>query len=332
MAITNAQAREKWLGPIRDAYAKALVFRQLTNRRFEGDAQDAYELTLNTTQTAFSVSRTDRSTNRAPNLPAAQTSSSVQDTLTMDKHVAISVYERNLDLLEAGPDKMPVIMRDAAYDLAEDVDTQVRDTILAGVPAANDGVTTAGTYRLGDGTNFVSAAGEPATEAARKYINQVIRQTGSIYRANNYWKLGDSRYDERQPYMIISNALANAMNVYIDEEKPSEALVNSFTRSDGVSVGGVFGVWKDIPLLVTNGLPLVPIGGKNYHQILVTNPAATTAAFRSPDTAFDQGAIWVNVGGTPTKLMGWSMDTEAVFGLTVVNSGLLMRWAVRAEA
>ena len=163
-------------------------------------------------------------------------------------------------------------------------------------------------------------------------VPTLIRRIGFRYRAANYWKLGDPSYDERQPYLVMGNALYTSLLEYIDEEKPSDQLVNTFTRSDGIAVGGVAGVWKSIPVLVTNDIDTISINAKAYHTAFVTNPAAVTAAYRTPDLAFEQGAIWVNIAGTPTKLFGWSMDTEAVMGATVVNGQLLYRFAVRAEA
>ena len=57
MAITNAQARDKYLGPVLDVYKAALIWRELTNRRFEGDAANAYEVSLNTTTASFTRNR-----------------------------------------------------------------------------------------------------------------------------------------------------------------------------------------------------------------------------------------------------------------------------------
>ena len=331
MALTNAQARRKWLGPFKNAYAAALVFRMLTNRRFEGDAQNAYELTLNTTTTAFSATETDRATTRAPNLPQAQTSGKEQATLTMRWVAQHSMFERNPDLLEGPTDTMPVVMRDSAYALAKKQDDRTKAIILAGIPNANDAADTAG-LRLGDGTDYVSDMGEGSSKAARSLFPDLIRRIGHIYRAADFWKLGAPDYDEAQPYILTDNAMATAMGEYIDKDKPSERLVNGFTRSDGVAVGGMFGTWKDIPIKVTNELELLDIGGKDYHQVLVHNPAAVTAAYRSPDMEFNQGVVVVDIGGTLTRLFGWSGDTEAVMGAEVVNPELLYRFAIRAEA
>ena len=331
MALTNAQARTKWLGPFKNAYARALVFRMLTNRRFQGDAQDAYELTLNTTTTSFSATETDRRATRAPALPQAQTSAKEQATLTMRWIHQHSMYERDLDLLEGPADTMPVVMRDGAYALAKASDNRTRTIILAGVPDAQDAASTAG-YRLGDSTDYVSNMGAGSTKAARVLFPDLIRRIGHIFRANDWWKLGAPNYDEAQPYILTDNAMATAMGEYIDKDKPSERLVNEFVRSDGVRVGGVFGTWKDIPIVVTNSLPLLSISSKDYHQVLVHSPAAVTAAYRNPSLEFNQGVVYPNIGGTLTRLFGWTGDGEAVMGASVVNPELLHRFAIRAEA
>ena len=331
MAITNAEARAKYLGPVRDAYASALIFRQLTNRRFEGDAADAYTLNLNTTTASFSPTETDRSTTRNPTLPQAQTSDHASDKLQMQYVAQQSIYEANLDLLEGPPDMMPVIMREATYSMAAKADDRIRAILLAGIANANDGEDTAG-LRRGDATNYVDSNGQASTATARSYFSDLIRLINHTYRAKNFWKLGDPAYDERTPIIITDNAMGTSMLEYIDKDKPSDNLVDTYTRSDGVTVGGAFGVWKDIPIFLTNRLPLLAISSKDYHQILVTNAAAITAAFRAPEIAIDQGSILVNVAGTLTKLFGWTMDAQAVYGATVVNPDLLFRYVVRAEA
>ena len=335
MAITNAQARRKWLGPIRDAYASRLVFRELTNRRFEGDARDTYELTLNTTRASFDVTETDRTATRNPSLPAAQTTSQVEDTLTMQWTVQVSVFHHDMDLLEGSPDAMPVTMREAAYKLAQKADDRIRTILLAGIPAANDGVQAgaAAAFRFGAANKFLNAMGESDDADVRLYVPTMIRRVGHQYRANDYWKLGAPDFDERQPYLIMPNALGTALGVYIDLDKPSDQLVNQFTRSDGVRMGGVFGVWKDIPILLTNRLATIAAGGKSHFQAIVHNPAAITAAFRTPMIEFNQGVIMVKQqDGSFEKLFGWEMNAQATFGATVVNPSLLMRYAIRAEA
>lgn len=333
MAITNAEARDKWMGPVRDAYASALVFRMLTNREFEGDAANAYELELHTTTASFSPTKTDRETTRNPNLPAAETTDDVSDTLKMRYRTQESIYERSSDILEGPSDILPVAMREVAYEVAKAADDQVRSLILAGVTDAKDGENTAG-LRYGGAGVYIDSSGNAKGDGAIKFFAQIMRRINHEYRANDYWKMGDPSFDSRQPFAITDAAMATSMLEYIDEEKPSDELVNSYTRSDGIEVGGMFGVWKNVPIESTNRLPLLEVGGVNYHQVLVTNPAAVTAAYRDPEIEFDQGSVIVDLAGTLTRMFGWTMDIETTYGCIVLgapNNGLLYRFLVRAQ-
>ena len=335
MALTNAEAREKFLPGMKQAYASALIWRNITNRRYDGDAQNAYALSLNTPTADFTATETDRATTRAPNLPAAETSDEDQQTLNMQwiaQHVA---YERNLDLLE-GPDGiMPTVLREQAYEMAKKADQRIRSIVTAGITNAKDADNTAG-LRLGGAQSRIDENGEPqgttAAATTLALLPNLIRKIGHDYRAANFWKLGAPNFDEARPVIITDNAMATAMGNYIDTVKPSDTLVDRFIRSDGVEVGGAFGVWKDIPIFVTNDLPLEDMGGKDHHQVIVANAAATTAAFRDPEMAFSQGDIMVNIGGTITNLFGWKAAGEAVYGAKVVNAELLYRYGIREEA
>ena len=293
MTITNAQARTKYGGPIRDAYAAALVFRQLTNRNLEGDIETAYSLRLNTTRLTANVTETDRDTTRNPALPAQETSTVVNDTLTMQYTAQHGVYETNLDLLEGPPDTLPVVLREQSYKLAAKADARIRTILTAGIPDANDAENTAG-LRFGEAQSYIDDNGEPAgttgsitAESRLKYVIDAIRRAGHLYRSKNYWKLGDPNFDIRTPYALIPNALATAIGNYILVAKPSDNLVEEFLRDDGVSPTGVMGAIGGVPIIVTNELPKFTVGTTDYHSVLITNPAAITAAFRTPDLAIN---------------------------------------------
>ncbi|MCY4581605.1 MAG: hypothetical protein OXE50_02215 [Chloroflexi bacterium] len=335
MPPTTAQLRDKYLGPIKDAYAAALVWRLLTNRRFEGDAQNAYELKLTTSiASAFDAAETDRAgAIRNPSLPVSQELAATQDTLTM-RYVAQHVaHGRNPDLLEGPADQLPVALREQAYKMAQKSDRRVRSIVLAGIPNAQDGENSAG-YRLGGDQMAIDDNGEPLgtddnVETLRMVI-RALRRVGHVYRASNYWRLGDPAYDERTPYALMHNSLWSAVNNYVDAAKPSNNLVDEFFRSDGVQPTGVVASIAGIPIVVTNEIDKVAVGGKNYLPLMVTNPAAVTAAFRTPDVEFETGVVHVETASnTWEDFFGWRAAGEAIYGAEVVNPGLLFRFLIR---
>ena len=340
--LTNALAAERWLGPVRDAYAAALIYRLLTNRQFEGDAQTAYTLKLNTTTAEFDVTETDRNTTRNPALPAMERSENVQDELTMRWVAQASVYEFNADILEGPPDKLPVVLRELAYKMALKSDDRIRTIMIAGIPDANDAADTSA-LQYGDATHYITDAGEPGAqvpatdhEETLRYVVQAIRRAGHIYRANNYWKLGDPSFDMRTPYAVINNALATAIGNYIDVSKVP-GIWEEFLRNDGIDPTGVMGAIGGVPVVVSNRAEKFAAGGKQHHPVLIHNPAAITAAFRTPQLSIKGAGGSESVLIEPTensfdRVFGWTADAEAAYGATVVNPRLLHRLGVRAEA
>ena len=328
MSLTNAEARDKYLPGIRREFRDFLLFRNFTNRNFEGDAQNAQSLRLTNVTTNYTV---DATSGRDVAMPAHEGSDFVEDVLNIDQRAAHSAYEAAMDTLEGPSGYLPTVLRDQARALAEKVDDNIRDYILASVPDANDAEATAG-LRLGSDADFVPDTGEPSTEAARKLFPSLIRQVNHLYRARNYWKTGE---DQFRPLIVVPNALWTGMLAYIDLDRPSDPMVDQYTRSDGVRVGGIAGVWKDIPIVVTNRLPKFNAGGKAYLSVLVTNPMAVTAAFRPPTMGVDQGFVLVEEpAGTFKRKNGWTSDVEARYGRVKVNNndGLLFRFGVRNSA
>ena len=238
MAITNAQAREKWLTGFRDAYASRLIFRDLTNRRFEGDAQNAYELKLNDT-TAFTggATETDRNTTRNPVLPVHQTTSGDTATLTMRYIAQESAYETDLDLLEGPATIMPTALRQLSYDVAQKVDERILTIVQDGIVNANDAQNTTG-LRYGNASNYIDANGNLTGEDdptgnndLRGILLKLAIMIGSTYRGANYWKLNDPNFDERQPYIITTNGMWTAHQFYMVDNKLADGLTTQFVRS-----------------------------------------------------------------------------------------------------
>lgn len=338
MAQTNAQARTAWLQGMKDAYAKALVWRNLTNRNFEGDAQTAHELTLtDVTTDGLAVQETDLDTTRDPSMPNHQTSGRTQMSFTMNHRQDISLYESQIDILEGPSDVIPEIVNKAGYNLAEKVDDEFRSAALAAVPDANDGAHASGAALVyGTATDYVDANGEPTTDAAAKLIAKVYRNIGLRYTQNNFWKVNDSRFDNRRPNVIMGPEVANATNAAIDDGVMGSGAQNALAFGDPLEQGGSFLSVKGIPTSVANGIPMETVGGKAHYVIFVTNPAAITAAFRNPVQSIDPGPfVTVQSGGNTKRFdrkIGWTMDASGTYGYAVVNGQLLFKYLIRAEA
>ena len=87
-----------------------------------------------------------------------------------------------------------------------------------------------------------------------------------------------------------------------------------------------------VPIILTNRMPKVTVSSKDYLPILISNPEATTAAFRAPDLFFDQGSVIVETAAnTFDRIIGWTSDGQAVYGAKVTNPKLLRRYLIRNE-
>ena len=335
MTITNAQATALYRPQAIDIYASALHWRALTNRKYQGDVATAKTLKLTSTNPSFSATERDRNSNRTSALPAMQRSATQQSEFDMRWTAQLSVFEYDLDLLEGPEGAIPLIMREQAYEMSLKADERIRSIVTAGILDANDGANTAG-LRLGGTQEAIDSNGEPLGTNSKsdtlQNLVKVARRTAHAYRGANYWKLGDPLFDMRTPYGMIDNALVSSLGNYIDTAKPSDALVNEFFRSDGVSPAGVLQAIADVPFIAGNDVPLVTVSSKDYHQVMVSNPEATAGGFRNPELFVDQGRIIVETAAdTFDRIIGWSSDMEATYGALVVNSGLLRRYLIRAE-
>ena len=338
MAQRNAQSRSKYVQSLVQTYAAALVWRGITNRNFEGDAQNAKTLEAVGTTTSFSAQRTNRNTDAAsrnPALPDHQTTGRETQTFDMDIVEQISVFEEDMDITEGPNDVLPKATRDALYAVAQDVDVQLRAKFIAGVPSGQDGNSTA-SLRLGDASNYVDANGMPNTVAARNLLPNAIRLVGHMYRSAHKWKTNDPQYDSNAPILVVDNALATAFNVWADYAPNNEMLVNRFFDTDGVQPAGFFVSYKGIPMMIDPSLPLLTQGGKQHHQMLVTNINAMTAAFRV-DRIMENGPgaivlVQSNSGADYSRRIGWEMNARTVAGALVVNPNDTYRFLVRAEA
>ena len=335
MPLTNQEARDRFL-PLYENYLKPRIGWVLafSKRRYEGDAQTSHQLRLQRTTTAFTanVVSAENDAGRDVAMPAHESGDVEEQTLTIDQAARHSAYESALDILESADGVLPVVMRDQARVIAEAVNTNVQGAFVAGLANPNDAENTAG-LRRGNENAYVDDDGNPqgaSKDEAFPFFNDILVTVGARYRALNAWKTGEMEY---QPLAIVSNAVWTSFQRYIDEEKPSDQLVNQFAGTDGLMVGGIAGVWKDIPVVVSNDLDKFAAGGKQHHPVIITNHAALTLAMRSPTMEIEQGFVLHQASdGTLTRRNGWTSDVETRYGRRVVDNRLMFRYGIRAEA
>ena len=332
MTVTAAEAMDKYLGIANEDFKPDLIFsRFMTNRDYEGTlGDDTEKLRLSWPTTNYT--RPTVSTSRDLVIPNHAGSDIAEVELEVNRSYSHSEFERNLDILEGPPTLLPTVIRDTDRIIAEAVEADVLAAWLAGLVNANDGENTS-TLRYGTAANYVDDVGEPSTAAARLFYNTLVRRVGSTFRAKNFWKLNAPNYDERQPMLITDNEMWTAFQTYIDDDKPTEQLVNTFMRSDGVEISGSVGVWKDVPNFITTELPLFEVSSKDYHQTLITNPAGMTMAMKTPTMVVDPGPVVLRkTAGSIDMAEGWTIYRRVTLGRVVKNNSYLFRFLTRAEA
>lgn len=337
--LTPAEARDKWAGIANEDIKNALPLSTfLTNRDYEGEVGDnTKSLRLVWPTTAFTKPTVN--TTRDLVVPNHAGSDVAEVTLEVNRSFSFSEYERELDILEGPTTILPTVMRDVNRVVAEAVEEDVRDAWIAGLKTANDGNSTAG-LRYGTATQYIDQSGEASGAAgsadrmaALRFLPTLFRRVGSTFRGRHGWKLGDPAYEARRPYMLMDNGLWTGFEQYVDEDEAvTDTLKDEFTRSDGVEVGGLVGVWKDIPAIVAADLPLIELSSKDYHQVLSTNPAAMTLAMKTPVLEIDTGLVLRKSAGTVDMAEGFTVYRRVTMGRQVKNADYMYRHLVRAEA
>ena len=258
MATAVANLRQLMTRGTTLAFFRRSVWAGIFDRRFDGDAEAAYKITIDDLADNIATGSRTRDQVNSQFL-AASTAAVTQKTLTMDNYQEAVFEVTDLDRIEApsGASLWAKGIRRLGLKLAQEVDKDLGSD-LTGVTFADAQTVGGASHVFGTaGSVFITEGGVPTGTGASKLVRQVI-DAAKLHYVENDLDMGETEGGNISPFFAVIpykliNVLKNDMidSGYQDEGMAARAAwMNSILGTQAYG-GRLFG----IDIFGTNSIP-----------------------------------------------------------------------------